>query len=146
MECAMDHIVLNIEEEEMMLDFYTHVLELTPERLAEYHTGEVAFPSVRLNANTIIDLFPKSMWQKEVAPGPGGRHFNHLCLALSKKDWDALQDRLSFAGIAIETGPAPRWGAHGTGISIYFRDPENNLIEARHYQGYNSKQPCLLGS
>jgi catechol 2,3-dioxygenase-like lactoylglutathione lyase family enzyme len=146
MECAMDHIVLNMEDEETMLDFYTRVLELRSERLAEYRGGTVPFPSVRLNADTIIDLFPKAMWQRSVPPGPGGRHFNHLCLSLGKEDWDALHDRLVLSGVSIETGPAQRWGAHGTGTSIYFRDPEHNLIEARHYQGHDAKKRCLLGS
>jgi catechol 2,3-dioxygenase-like lactoylglutathione lyase family enzyme len=146
MECRMDHIVLNMDDEETMLEFYTRVLGLRPERLPDYRAGTVPFPSVRLNADTIIDFFPKTMWQQTVAPGPGGRHFNHLCLALGKDDWGALQNRLSEAGVAIEVGPVQRWGAHGTGTSIYFRDPENNLIEARHYQGHDSRQRCLLGS
>ena len=63
MQCRMDHIVLNMDDEETMLDFYTRVLELHPERLAEYRAGTVPFPSVRLNADTIIDFFPKTMWQ-----------------------------------------------------------------------------------
>lgn len=146
MECRMDHIVLNMEDEDRMLDFYTRVLDLSPERLVEFRAGTVPFPSVRLNADTIIDFFPKPMWQQKVAPGPGGRHFNHLCLALEKDDWDALRDRLAAAGVAIEAGPVPRWGARGSGTSIYFRDPEQNLIEARHYQGSDPKQPCLLDS
>ena len=110
MQCRMDHIVLNMDDEETMLDFYTRVLELHPERLAEYRAGTVPFPSVRLNTDTIIDFFPKTMWQHTVASGPGGRHFNHLCLALDKKDWDDLQDRLTEAAVAIEAGPVQRWG------------------------------------
>jgi extradiol dioxygenase family protein len=59
---------------------------------------------------------------------------NHLCLAMPKESWDGLQERLAANAVAIEDGPAPRWGAHGTGMSIYFRDPEGNLIEARTYE------------
>jgi catechol 2,3-dioxygenase-like lactoylglutathione lyase family enzyme len=59
MECLMDHIVLNVENEEKMIAFYSEVLQMPAERLQEYRAGEVPFPSVRLNSNTIIDLFPK---------------------------------------------------------------------------------------
>jgi hypothetical protein len=31
-------------------------------------------------------------------------------------------------------GPVPRWGANGVGTSIYFRDPEHNLVEVRTYE------------
>ncbi|MFH0957397.1 MAG: hypothetical protein V1897_01705 [Pseudomonadota bacterium] len=62
MECLMDHIVLNVEDDEKMISFYSKVLLMPPERLDEYRAGNVPFPSLRLNADTIIDLFPKKMW------------------------------------------------------------------------------------
>ncbi len=55
-------------------------------------------------------------------------------------------ERIKTNNVDIEEGPVPRWGAHGTGTSIYFRDPEGNLIEARYYEGHNSSEKCLLGS
>ena len=58
MQCTMDHIVLNVEDDEKMMDFYSKVLMLEAERLQEYRAGMVPFPSVRLNLDTIIDLFP----------------------------------------------------------------------------------------
>ncbi len=51
--------------------------------------------------------------------------------------WENLSERLEANNVDIEEGPVPRWGAHGTGTSIYFRDPEGNLIEARYYAGRN---------
>lgn len=146
MECAMDHIVLNVEDDEKMVAFYAKVLMLAPERLAEFKAGEVPFPSVRLNANTIIDLFPKKMWQNSAGAEQGGENLNHLCLALSKAAWQDLLERLEGNGVTVEEGPVPRWGAHGTGTSIYFQDPEGNRIEARYYEGTNESGKCLLGS
>ena len=135
MQCLMDHIVLNVEDDEKMIAFYSKVLKLVPERLEEYRAGEVPFPSVRLNSDTIIDLFPKKMWQKSGRAGQGHDNLNHFCFALSKGMWENLSERLEANNVDIEDGPAPRWGAHGTGTSIYFRDPEGNLIEARYYEG-----------
>ena len=51
---AMDHIVLNVEDMNTILDFYTNVLGLEPERLDEFRQGKVGFPSVRINADTVI--------------------------------------------------------------------------------------------
>ena len=36
MQCTMDHIVLNVEDDEKMMDFYSKVLMLEAERLQEY--------------------------------------------------------------------------------------------------------------
>lgn len=146
MQCAMDHIVLNVEDDEKMIAFYTGVLQLAPERLQDYRAGISPFPSVRLNSDTIIDLFPKRMWQKNATVGQGQEHLNHFCLAMDKKTWNELFERLKANTIAVEEGPVPRWGAHGTGISIYFRDPEGNLIEARYYEQINEVEKCLPGS
>jgi len=146
MRCVLDHIVLNVQDEEKMIAFYKKVLVLPAERLEEFRAGKVPFPSVRLNADTIIDLFPKKMWEKSAQAGDGRENLNHSCIALDKRSWQDLVERLDANGIPIEVGPVPRWGAQGTGTSVYFRDPENNLIEARYYEGENDSEECLLGS
>lgn len=133
MIATMDHIVLNVVNIEKMVGYYSGVLMLAPERVEAYGRGEVPFPSVRLNPDTIIDLFPKEMWGGENAPASGRENMNHFCMTLSRDDWDALRERLAANGVEIEVGPAPRWGARGVGTSIYFRDPERNFIEARYY-------------
>jgi catechol 2,3-dioxygenase-like lactoylglutathione lyase family enzyme len=130
----MDHIVLNVEDVDKMIDFYAGVLETPTERLEEYRAGKVPFPSIRFNEDTTIDLFPKKLWEKTAGHGEGRENLNHFCFALNLPDWEELRGRLEAARVEIVEGPVKRWGAHGTGTSIYFRDPENNLIEARHYE------------
>ena len=85
MQCVMDHIVLNVEDDEKMMAFYSQVLMFPTERLDEYRAGKVPFPSVRLNADTIIDLFPKEMWRQKARLGEGHDNLNHFCIALSKE-------------------------------------------------------------
>jgi len=137
---VMDHIVLNVEDDEEMIAFYHEVLRLPTERLEDYRAGDVPFPSLRLNADTIIDLFPKELWEKHAPGGEGRQNLNHFCIAITKTDWEALIKRLEARKISIEKGPVRLWGARGIGTSIYFRDPENNLIEARHYEGSGSEE------
>jgi len=146
MECLMDHIVLNVKDEEKMIFFYTEVLMLAPERLEEYKAGEVPFPSVRLNSNTIIDLFPEKMWQNGYFADQGRKHLNHFCIALTKDAWQELLGRLKENNITIAEGPVSRWGALGTGTSIYFKDPEENMLEARYYESGEGTEKCLLSS
>ena len=54
----LDHIVLNVGDIHRSLKFYIEVLGLQAERLEEFKAGKVGFPSVRINGDTIIDLFP----------------------------------------------------------------------------------------
>jgi len=66
----LEHIVRNVENEETMLRFYSGAMGFTTERLQEYLDGKVPFPSVRINADTIIDLFPEALGSSR------HRHFN----------------------------------------------------------------------
>jgi len=132
MQAVMDHIVLNAEDIEALVHFYTAVVELEPERLAEFRGGKAPFPSVRLNADTVIDLAPQMMWESNQPRTLGRPNLNHFCLTLEKEDWEKLRDRLTAHKITLD-GPHPRWGAHGHGTSYYFHDPEGNEVEARYY-------------
>jgi len=132
MQGVMDHIVLNAEDVEALLQFYTEVVELEPERVEAFHRGQVPFPSVRVNAGTVIDLAPRAMWEGTQLRTRGRPNLNHFCLSLEKREWDNLRERLTARHIALER-PLPRWGARGNGTSFYFHDPEGNEIEARYY-------------
>ncbi|MEX2490429.1 MAG: VOC family protein [Nitrospirales bacterium] len=146
MQGFLDHIVLNIEDDESMIDFYTRVIQLPAERLEDYRAGKAPFPSVRINDHTVIDLFPKKLWESKISAGKGFRNLNHFCLALTRTDWEDLHGRLRDHKIAISEGPVQRWGARGSGTSMYFSDPEGNMIEARFYEGRDQLEKCLLGS
>ena len=63
MKAVLDHIVLNAEDVETLVRFYTQVVELEPERLEEFRNGRVPFPSVRISSDTVIDLAPRKMWE-----------------------------------------------------------------------------------
>ena len=137
MRFALDHIALNVQNMEGMLRFYVDVLGLKPERLGLCRARNAPFPSVRVNADTIIDLFPPEMWQgragKRVARLRPDTRLNHFCLAIRKEQWAGLLRRLSKFGVPVLEGPVKRWGAHGTGTSVYFHDPDGNRVEVRHY-------------
>ncbi len=143
---SFDHIVLNVVEIDKMLQFYNEILQLPGDRLEEFAAGQVPFPSVRLSADSIIDLFPKKMWERTSPERVCRLNLNHFCLATDEASSKALQIRLNEQGIDIEEGPVKRWGAHGSGTSIYFRDPEGNTIEVRYYSDEEKALPCLLDS
>jgi catechol 2,3-dioxygenase-like lactoylglutathione lyase family enzyme len=45
-----------------------------------------------------------------------------------------VQSRIESLGVKIEVGPIEREGAKGRMMSIYFRDPDRNLIEVAEYR------------
>jgi catechol 2,3-dioxygenase-like lactoylglutathione lyase family enzyme len=125
---ALDHIVLNVADVERSLAFYRDVLGLPAERVEAWRRGELRFPSVRVNEATIIDLV-------HATAESGERRLNlaHFCLVTDADDLNAVASELTSAGVTIEVGPATRSGARGNALSIYFRDPDDNLIELRTY-------------
>jgi catechol 2,3-dioxygenase-like lactoylglutathione lyase family enzyme len=125
---AIDHIVLNVTDVERSLAFYRDVLSLPAERVEAWRRGELRFPSVRVSAGTIIDLV-----QAPAEPAERRLNLAHFCLVTDDEDLDAVAHELTEAGVTIEVGPATRSGARGNALSIYFRDPDDNLIELRTY-------------
>ena len=130
----MDHIVINAEDEYLLMDFYMEIIGLKSERLDLYRQGEVAFPSIRINADTIIDIFPKEMWAGSHHQAKGRPNLNHFCMGFSREEWEALRNRLAKAGVEVIRGPVDVWGAHGQGMSVFFHDPEGNVVEAKTYE------------
>jgi catechol 2,3-dioxygenase-like lactoylglutathione lyase family enzyme len=117
----LDHLVLNVADVERSLAYYRGVLGLEGERVEEWRQGQVLFPSVRVDAATIIDLLE--------APREG-ENLNHLCLVLPQADWE---EAVAHPEIEVTGGPAKLFGARGMGTSIYTRDPDGNTVELRHY-------------
>ena len=122
----MDHIVLSVEDIERSLQFYTQVLGLPGERVDEFRGGKVGFPSVRINAGTIIDL----MRRKETG---AGKNLDHFCLVLEPLPMEDLMAYLQQQQVTVVTGPASRWGARGQATSVYILDPDGNQVELRAY-------------
>jgi catechol 2,3-dioxygenase-like lactoylglutathione lyase family enzyme len=126
----MDHIVLRVKDVEVSLQFYTELLGLRPERVEQWRAGEIRFPSARLNDDTIIDFFATD--QQPIGKN-GVRNQDHFCMVIEPTDMDDLKSRFEAMGVEIQAGPGKRWGAHGDGISLYIYDPDDNVVELRHY-------------
>jgi catechol 2,3-dioxygenase-like lactoylglutathione lyase family enzyme len=131
---ALDHIVLNIGDIDRSLKFYTEVLGLRGERVAEFRAGKVGFPSVRVNNATIIDLFPRpNAAASDVPDSKADRNLNHFCLVVEPEDFAGIVEYLNERGVSVNRGPISRWGARGQATSVYFFDPDGNEIEIRCY-------------
>jgi catechol 2,3-dioxygenase-like lactoylglutathione lyase family enzyme len=130
---GLDHIVLNVNNIDRSLKFYTEVLGLKGERVEEFRSGKVGFPSVRINAGTIIDLFPRKDGVDKSIVDKADGNLNHFCLVVDKENFTAVRDELQLHKIAIREGPVSRWGAQGQATSVYFLDLDGNEIEIRSY-------------
>ena len=126
----MDHIVLRVKDVEESLRFYTEILGMESERVDQWRAGEIRFPSARINADTIIDFFGSD---QELIGKEGVKNQDHYCMVIEKTDMEALKARFEAIGVDIQAGPGKRWGSHGDGISLYIYDPDNNVVELRHY-------------
>ena len=126
----MDHIVLRVKDVETSMKFYVEVLGLQPERVDQWRAGEVRFPSARLNADTIIDFFASD---QETIGRDGVKNQDHYCMVIEETDMEELKAKFEAMGVDIQAGPGKRWGSHGDGISLYIYDPDNNVVELRHY-------------
>lgn len=117
----LDHIVVTTSDVERALTFYADLLGMEGVRVEQWRAGAVPFPSVRVNAGTIIDL---QLGERT------GLNVDHFCLVVAPDDVDSVAADARFDVVA---GPVQRYGARGDGRSVYVRDPDGNVVELRHY-------------
>lgn len=135
----IDHVVLWVESPERALAFYVEVLGLAPERAEDYAAGRTSFPSVRVNETAILDLMARNKAEAVRAftgggAASGGTPINHVCLAMTAADYAALTARLEEAGVELRSAGERPFGAQGHAReSVYFQDPDGNVVEIRYY-------------
>ncbi|KUM81948.1 VOC family protein [Streptomyces curacoi] len=134
----LDHVVLWVRDPAASAEFYEKTLDMEPLRLSEFTAGEAPFPSVRVNEETILDLMPLAMAERmKMLPGAArsaGHPVNHVCLSLPEEDFHKLRTHLEERDVPVSDYSYDSFGARGKAKrSFYFRDPDGNVFEARHY-------------
>jgi catechol 2,3-dioxygenase-like lactoylglutathione lyase family enzyme len=124
----IDHVVLRIRDLEASLRFWRDALGCPVERAID------GLGLVQLRAgDSLIDLVPIDGPLGQAgggAPGADGRNVDHVALSLTHFDEAKLRAHLEQHG--IEPGDvSPRYGADGSGPSMYIRDPDGNTIELK---------------
>ena len=120
----IDHIVLTAFDVERTIDFYSRILGMEPITFAEGRRG-LAFGRQKINLHQAGREFEP----KALRPAPGALD---LCF-ITETPLEEVIAALKAQGVAIAMGPVPKTGALGPMTSVYFRDPDGNLIEVSNY-------------
>jgi catechol 2,3-dioxygenase-like lactoylglutathione lyase family enzyme len=123
---SLDHLVLTVTDLEATCAFYKMVLGM---EVVNFGHGRKAltFGVQKINLHQPgQDLEPRA-----AKPTPGS---SDLCF-ITVKPLPEVMAHLAACGVAIIQGPVRRLGARGPIESIYFRDPDLNLIEVANYIG-----------
>lgn len=117
---GLDHVVLRVRDLEASVKFYRHVLGARVER----RLRTPCLVQLRLGA-ALLDLVPG-----RTARGDAGANLDHFALRVAGLDPVQLAKRLARYGIA-PGDIAERYGAQGYGPSVYFHDPDGNMVELK---------------
>ena len=123
----IDHFVLTVASLDAAIDFYARVLGATVDSFGP--NGErkaLRFGKQKINLHEGVDYVVDG---KARHPTIGSGDF---CL-ISRDPIPDIVAHLEREGILIESGPIERTGATGPIVSVYFRDPDDNLIEVSNY-------------
>ena len=120
----IDHIVLTVRDIDATCEFYTRVLGM---RETTFGGGRKAllFGGQKINLHQAGREFEP----KADAPTPGSADF---CLIAAVPLPQVIAD-LARCGVTIVEGPVAKTGAQGPILSVYFRDPDANLVEVSTY-------------
>lgn len=126
----IDHFVLTVNDIEETIKFYKRVVGADVVDYEAWKSGAVKYPSLLFTMQKVILHTPATKAEINAAnPRAGSADF---CF-----HWDgniaAAVEHLAQHGVPVELGPVERIGTHGKGKSIYFRDPEGNLLEFISY-------------
>ena len=117
---SLDHLVLTVNDILATVFFYTRALAME-EIISSDGRVALCFGRQKINLHLAGDEFEPHA----TVPQPGSAD---LCL-LSSTPLDEAIIHLRNVGVEIIEGPVRRIGTTGPLLSIYFRDPDGNLIE-----------------
>ena len=124
----IDHVVIRVQNLERMMDFYCDVLGCRLER----GPGKNGFAKLRAG-DSLIDLVDAAGplgRQDGGRPHHDGGNMDHVCLQVQPWDADAISAHLKKHD--VEVGDVvTRYGALGSGPSLYIKDPEGNGVELK---------------
>ena len=128
MDCVridrLDHLVLTVADLDATVEFYTRVLGMQAVTFGPGRTA-LTFGHSKINLHPAGHEFEP----KALRPTPGSAD---LCL-IAADPLEQVMEELAAHDVPIEEGPAERTGATGLILSVYFRDPDQNLIEVSNY-------------
>ncbi|HIP77894.1 MAG TPA: VOC family protein [Kiloniellaceae bacterium] len=120
---TLDHVVVCVSDMERALNFYTEVLGCSEERRVE----SIGLVQLRAGAS-LIDLLRTG--DGEEGDLPEGRNMDHFCVRIEPFDPPSLRSHLQ--SHAVDVGEVvERYGAEGSGPSLYIQDPDGNTIELK---------------
>lgn len=122
----IDHLVLTVRDLEAALRFYERVLgvRIVPPPGGRGPTA-IAFGRQKINIHVAGHEFEPKATRPTVGAGD-------FCL-ITDEAIETVLAHLEASGVAVELGPVPRYGALGKMTSVYFRDPDGNLVEVAKY-------------
>jgi catechol 2,3-dioxygenase-like lactoylglutathione lyase family enzyme len=122
----VDHFVLTVADVDASCAFYQRVLSMA---VVSFGDGRKA---LRFGQQK-INLHPhgREFEPKAQRPTPGAADF---CL-ITRVPLAEVAAHLRAEGVTIIEGPVPRTGATGALVSVYFRDPDGNLVEVANRVG-----------
>ena len=125
----LDHLVLTTFNEDACVDFYTRVMGMTLESFVG-GTPPVTRKAFKFG-NQKINLHQKGHEFEPKAESPTCGSAD-LCF-IAQTNIEDVMEELKQKNVDIIEGIVDRTGAVGKIKSVYFRDPDQNLIEVSNY-------------